>query len=326
MQEDSRRSATYTVACEDYVHVVEFSPFDSGTNASFLAYGGNQYVVVGTCLFQEEDAEVEGVEFTVLRAFHLDVRIDSLAWSPESRLDRLPTVRLCTASPDRKLRLLSSDLKDRHEIKEMEGHSSYINQVVFEPTEGKQIASVSDDHTCRKKKPQTAPGAHGSGAGPSARPWSRATRASPPGLGPSPGPPGPLPPGRALRALSPGPSGPARLHRASPGTGPSGPALSPGPHGALPPGPPPRASRASPPGPPPGPSGPPPPPSPRALPPPGPLPRALAPGPSPPGPLPRALPPRPSGPRALSPGGPHPGPLPRALPPRARENRLRSVC
>ncbi|KAK3545002.1 hypothetical protein QTP86_032707 [Hemibagrus guttatus] len=31
----------------------------------------------------------------------------------------------------------------------MEGHSSYINHVVFEPTEGKQIASVSDDHTCR---------------------------------------------------------------------------------------------------------------------------------------------------------------------------------
>ncbi|CAL8322977.1 unnamed protein product [Lota lota] len=149
MQEDSSRSATYTVACEDYVHVVEFSPFDSGTTASLLAYGGNQYVVVGTCLFQEEDVEVEGVEFTMLRAFHLDVRIDCLAWSPESRLDRLPTIRLCTASPDRKLRLLSSDLKDRHEVKLMEGHSSYINQLVFEPTEGKQIASVSDDHTCR---------------------------------------------------------------------------------------------------------------------------------------------------------------------------------
>lgn len=31
----------------------------------------------------------------------------------------------------------------------MEGHTSYINHLVFEPTEGKQIASVSDDHTCR---------------------------------------------------------------------------------------------------------------------------------------------------------------------------------
>lgn len=56
MQEDSSRSPSYTVACEDYVHVVEFSPFSSGTPASLLAYGGNQYVVVGTCLFQVRDA------------------------------------------------------------------------------------------------------------------------------------------------------------------------------------------------------------------------------------------------------------------------------
>lgn len=56
MQDDSSRTPSYTVACEDYVHVVEFSPFSSGTPASLLAYGGNQYVVVGTCLFQVRDA------------------------------------------------------------------------------------------------------------------------------------------------------------------------------------------------------------------------------------------------------------------------------
>lgn len=55
MQEDSSRTPSYTVTCEDYVHVVEFSPFSSGTPASLLAYGGNQYVVVGTCLFQVRD-------------------------------------------------------------------------------------------------------------------------------------------------------------------------------------------------------------------------------------------------------------------------------
>ncbi len=123
MQEDSSRSPSYTVACEDYVHVVEFSPFSSGAPASLLAYGGNQYVVVGTCLFQvrdaashnlvyiqyrpvspflntylfpqEEDMEIEGVEFNVLRAFHHELRVDALAWSPESRLDRIPTIRYC---------------------------------------------------------------------------------------------------------------------------------------------------------------------------------------------------------------------------------------
>lgn len=115
MQADTTRTPTYTVSCEDYVHVVEFSPFSSGTPSSLLAYGGNQYVVVGTCLFQvraaassiqvlylilinlfvpqEEDLEVEGVEFNVLRAFHHELRVDALAWSPESRLDRLPIIR-----------------------------------------------------------------------------------------------------------------------------------------------------------------------------------------------------------------------------------------
>uniref|UniRef100_A0A3Q2NTQ0 Nucleoporin Nup37 n=1 Tax=Fundulus heteroclitus TaxID=8078 RepID=A0A3Q2NTQ0_FUNHE len=107
------------------------------------------FVFDGNLLPQEEDVEVEGVQFNVLRAFHHDLRVDALAWSPESRLDRIPTIRFCTAAADRKLRLLTSDLQDRHEVKVMEGHTSYINHLVFEPTEGKQIASVSDDHTCR---------------------------------------------------------------------------------------------------------------------------------------------------------------------------------
>lgn len=152
MPDDSIRSATYTVPCEDYVHIVEFSPFDCGSPASLLAYGGNQYVVVGACRFKEEDTEIEGVEFNFLQVFMHGVRVDAIAWSPETRLDKLPQViRFCTAAADRKLRLWTSDLQNRHEcdMKVMEGHTSYINQLVFEPTEGKQIASVSDDHTCR---------------------------------------------------------------------------------------------------------------------------------------------------------------------------------
>lgn len=46
-----------------------------------------------TLLLQEEDVEVEGVEFNVLRAFHHELRVDALAWSPESRVDRIPTIR-----------------------------------------------------------------------------------------------------------------------------------------------------------------------------------------------------------------------------------------
>lgn len=128
MQEDTHRSPSYTVTCEDYVHVVEFSPFSSGTPLSLLAYGGNQFVVVASCIFQvrnaasvqcrqefdrleyvvfylllyikmcllssqEEDKEIKGVDFNILQAFHHEVRVDALAWSPESRLDRVPNIR-----------------------------------------------------------------------------------------------------------------------------------------------------------------------------------------------------------------------------------------
>ncbi|XP_028672346.1 LOW QUALITY PROTEIN: nucleoporin Nup37 [Erpetoichthys calabaricus] len=150
MKKDSVRSASYTVDCEDFVQVVEFSPFDSGTPASLLAYGGNQYVAVGTCTFQEEDADVDGVEFTTCRIFHQGVRVDCIAWSPESKLDVIPRrIRFCTAAADRNIRIFTSDLQEKHEIKVVEGHSDYINQLVFEPREGHQIASVSDDLTCR---------------------------------------------------------------------------------------------------------------------------------------------------------------------------------
>lgn len=150
MQEEPGRWATYTLPCDDCVHVVEFSPFDCGAVSSLIAYAQKQHVVVGTCRFKEEDMEVDGVEFAALRVFMHGVRADALAWSPESRLDKLPQmIRFCTASADKKLRLFTSDLQKFDDVKVIEGHTSYINHVVFEPTEGKQIASVSDDHTCR---------------------------------------------------------------------------------------------------------------------------------------------------------------------------------
>ncbi|KAK3545003.1 hypothetical protein QTP86_032706 [Hemibagrus guttatus] len=117
MQEEAGRSATYTLPCDDYVHVVEFSPYDCGSASSLLAYTENQHVVVGTCRFKEEDMDVDGVEFTVLRVFMHGVRADALAWSPESRLDKLPQmIRFCTASADRKLRLFTSDLQKLDEV------------------------------------------------------------------------------------------------------------------------------------------------------------------------------------------------------------------
>ncbi|XP_072856126.2 nucleoporin Nup37 [Pogona vitticeps] len=150
MKQEASRAATYIVECEDYVHVVEFSPFESGTAESLIAYGGNNYVVVGTCRFQEEDVEVEGIQYKTQRIFHHGIRVDAIAWSPETRLNALPPqIRFCTAAADRKLRLFTSDLQESDTYKVLEGHSDFVNDLVFSPKGGQEIASVSDDHTCR---------------------------------------------------------------------------------------------------------------------------------------------------------------------------------
>uniref|UniRef100_F7HQJ9 Nucleoporin Nup37 n=1 Tax=Callithrix jacchus TaxID=9483 RepID=F7HQJ9_CALJA len=150
MKQDASRNAAYTVDCEDYVHVVEFNPFETGDSGNLIAYGGNNYVVIGTCTFQEEEADVQGIQYKTLRTFHHGVRVDGIAWSPETRLDSLPPIiKFCTSAADLKIRLFTSDLQDKNEYKVLEGHSDFINGLVFHPESGQGIASVSDDHTCR---------------------------------------------------------------------------------------------------------------------------------------------------------------------------------
>ncbi|MEJ1277135.1 nucleoporin 37 [Cricetulus griseus] len=150
MKQDATRNAAYTVDCEDYVHVVEFNPFESGDSGNLIAYGGSNYVVIGMCTFQEEEADIEGIQYKTLRTFHHGVRVDGIAWSPETKLDSLPPViKFCTSAADMKIRLFTSDLQDKNEYKVLEGHSDFINDLVFHPKEGHEIASVSDDHTCR---------------------------------------------------------------------------------------------------------------------------------------------------------------------------------
>ncbi|KAM8973149.1 nucleoporin Nup37 [Pelodytes ibericus] len=150
MKQDSTRNATYTVDCEDCVHLVEFNPFDSGIPGSLIAYGGNSCVVIASCRFPEEDSALQVMEFKRLQTFHHGGRVDAIAWSPETRCDTLPSVlKFCTAACDKNIRVFSADFQDKQEYKILEGHSGYINDVVFSSHEGKDIASVSDDHTCR---------------------------------------------------------------------------------------------------------------------------------------------------------------------------------
>uniref|UniRef100_UPI00358DE673 nucleoporin Nup37-like isoform X2 n=1 Tax=Myxine glutinosa TaxID=7769 RepID=UPI00358DE673 len=57
--------------------------------------------------------------------------------------------RFCTGAEDGSIRVFTYSLSGTGEGQELGGHSSFVNAVVFEPTEGQQIASVGDDRTCR---------------------------------------------------------------------------------------------------------------------------------------------------------------------------------
>ncbi|XP_006819848.1 nucleoporin Nup37-like, partial [Saccoglossus kowalevskii] len=141
---------TFSFDTPDTVTSVEFSPFDQ--SSQLIAYGDGMRVSVGICRFEveEEDNDIDGFEFEHLRDFHHGTRVHCIAWNPETTLEMLPRqVKFCTAGADSQLRIFSSDLKETDSVKVLEGHTGYINDVIFEPTQGQQLASVGDDHTCR---------------------------------------------------------------------------------------------------------------------------------------------------------------------------------
>uniref|UniRef100_H0WMJ8 Nucleoporin Nup37 n=1 Tax=Otolemur garnettii TaxID=30611 RepID=H0WMJ8_OTOGA len=150
MKQDPTRNAAYTVDCEDCVHVVEFNPFESGDSGNLIAYGGNNYVVIGTCTFQNhKEAIPNNISLRFVQILHKHwPHMPEVAAKNELVIGFFPS-RFCTSAADMKIRLFTSDLQDKNEYKTLEGHSDFINGLVFDPKGGQEIASVSDDHTCR---------------------------------------------------------------------------------------------------------------------------------------------------------------------------------
>jgi len=138
----------HEIPCHDVIQLVSFSPHS--WSSQLIAFATSTRVTVGSCRFEEEAPEVDGLEYKELRQFHHGSRPTALAWSPESSLVDIPkVVRLCTAGADKKIRILHSDLKQEDTVKEVCGHTDYINSLIYEPEKGEHIASASDDHTCR---------------------------------------------------------------------------------------------------------------------------------------------------------------------------------
>lgn len=78
--------------------------------------------------------------------FH-EYRTTCVAFSPDTSLAVLPkSVTLCAAFSDHHLGIFSSDLQDSDTLRILRGHTSYINDIDWEP-EGRYLASASDDHS-----------------------------------------------------------------------------------------------------------------------------------------------------------------------------------
>jgi len=136
-----------TLPSSESVHAVAFNPFEWA--ASLVAFGGRKSIIVGEVKLGEEGESEKAVEFSRLSEFHHDGRVEVLAWSPESSLLTFPkVVKFAVASGDKKLKIIHSDLDDVNRCTFLEGHTEYINDIVFLEN-GHQIASTGDDLTAR---------------------------------------------------------------------------------------------------------------------------------------------------------------------------------
>ncbi|EDO42630.1 predicted protein [Nematostella vectensis] len=144
LPEDNTLSS-FTFDCLEIINTVEFSPFKR--SSSLIAYGGDKRLAIAVCQFGEDTQEFQ---FEHVTDFHHGTRVQGIAWSPVTSVTHLPaTVQLCSIGGDKQLRIFTTSGKADTSVSVMTGHTGYINACCYEPLRGEQIASVSDDYTCR---------------------------------------------------------------------------------------------------------------------------------------------------------------------------------
>ncbi|KRT83708.1 WD40 domain-containing protein, partial [Oryctes borbonicus] len=88
-------------------------------------------------------------KFDVLAEFQHNVICTNIYLSSDTAINIVPmNIQFCTASIDFKLRVFKGNLSDENTCEELVGHTSYINDLNYDP-ENIYIVSVSDDHTAR---------------------------------------------------------------------------------------------------------------------------------------------------------------------------------
>lgn len=137
----------FTFDCDEAVHCIKFSHLEFLTD--LLAVGTTIRLTVARCVAKEDKNAVTGMEFDQLAEFHHGTRVVDVCWSLSTDLHSIPRcLALFTAGSDRQIRFLQSDLKADTVITVVGEHKDHVNAVASSPTNGDQVVSVSDDHTC----------------------------------------------------------------------------------------------------------------------------------------------------------------------------------
>jgi len=121
---------------------------------NLVAIGLKLSVVIVELAFEEssnraEQTNCESVKYQIIQKINHDSRVQCIAWSPETSLTVSPKcLKFATGGADYNVRIFSSDLADNQRAQELRGgHSDYVNALAYQPSDGSQIVSGSDDHT-----------------------------------------------------------------------------------------------------------------------------------------------------------------------------------
>ncbi|XP_074661061.1 nucleoporin Nup37-like [Tubulanus polymorphus] len=144
---DNSKPNSHSFEWQESVNCLEFSEYETSQN--LLAIGGETRVSILSITLHDDNKD-SWLEVETIREFHHGYKVLSICWSNATSLNVLPKcLRFCTVGADKKLRCFNSDLKSDDSVRVIEGHTDYINDVTFDPDKGDQIATVSDDLSCR---------------------------------------------------------------------------------------------------------------------------------------------------------------------------------
>ncbi|KAK9509610.1 hypothetical protein O3M35_006883 [Rhynocoris fuscipes] len=145
-------TASHILEFDEQIVNIEFSPYLWSHDLICIAFTNK--IRVGVFKFQDEnEGQLEEIEFKKVQDYRCYSRVHSISWSPDANLRSAPKCILFACSnAEFKINVYDSKLTDSEDellpAKVICGHKNYINDVAYNTT-GEYLASASDDLTCR---------------------------------------------------------------------------------------------------------------------------------------------------------------------------------